>query len=376
MYLDFTAAIAALGGQAGVFRVANEARTPASYLFNTLLPERNMPTYNIDRGSMTVRATMAGLVGMDSPYPPGGLVEISTFMEQTAKFANEVQLNEATLRHLQYMMQQLQLSGGNTTEALAREALNFLDKVIVQPHLDLMEWLRGQVFCTGQINWLFNGKELVVDYGIPAANILTPRTVAGGDAYSEANSGFWEDVRLLRRRVRNARIIAHPDTIDAARFNPANAMATVAEGNGSITFRRYVRGSNGEVLSGAFSQDTGDQVTIYTYDREAEVLNPANPDTTVVLPFMERGKLVAVGQGGPLGYQPGQGSVDEDPNAQNALGYTHIAPTIEGGGRPGRWAELMTPEHRKWMLIGHAVTNGLPVLESPDRVAIASTELA
>lgn len=375
MFLDFNAAIAALGGQAGVFRIANEARPMGDYLFNTLLPERNMPTYHVDSGSMVVRATMAGMVGMDSPYAPGGLVEISTFLEQTAKFANSVPMNEATLRHLQFMLQQIQGTGGDSKEALVQEALNFFEKVVMQPHFDRMEWLRGQALAYGQIDWTFNGKHLLVDYQVPASNFLTPRTVSGGDAYSESNSGFWEDIRTLRRLVRGARLIAHPDTIDAARYNPANAMATVAEGNGTITFRRFVRDQAGNVLTGAFSQDTGDQVTIVLYDKEGEVLNPNNPDTTVVLPFMPRGKILAVGPNTNQGYQPGQGSVVEDPDASLALGYTHIAPTVEGG-RPGRWGRLFTPENQPWMLRGEAVTNGLPVIQAPTKIAVASTELS
>lgn len=371
MLLDFQAAVAALGGQEAVVRVANEARAPGDYLFNTLLPERNMSSYHIDSGNMTVRSTMAGMVGMDSPYPPGGFVETSTFAEQTAKFANEVQLNEATLRQIQDFMMRLQIgnNGAGTTEALAQEALNFLEKVIIQSHMDLMEWLRGQALVNGEIDWSFNGKRLLVDYGVPSANMLPAR--AAGDAYGGATSKFWEDVRLLRRRVRNLRaIVAHSDTVDAIRYNPVNSLVSTNEGNGTITFRRTV--NNGA----QFSQDVNDTITIVIYDKEAEVLNPADPSATVVLPFMERGKLLAVGVNQNTGYQPGQGSVDEDPNAALALGYTHIAPTIEGGGRPGRWAELMVPENRKYQLIGHGVTNGLPVIEAPAKVAVATTALS
>jgi hypothetical protein len=121
MFLNFQAVIAALGAGA-VFRIANEARPAGDYLFNTILPERNMWTYNVDSGSMEIRPTMAGMVGMDSPYPPGGIVSVTTFLEQTAKLANEIGLNEATLRQMQQMMQQLAINAQPTTESLERRA--------------------------------------------------------------------------------------------------------------------------------------------------------------------------------------------------------------------------------------------------------------
>lgn len=367
MYLDFRAAIAALGGQEAVFKIANTARASGDYLFNTLLPERNMSSYQVDSGSMIVRATMVGMVGMDSPYPPSGIVDMRTFLENTAKFANDVALNEATLRHLQDMMMRLAASGGNTPEALAQEALNFLDRVVIQPHLDRMEWLRGQALVFGAINWIFNGKHLDVNYGIPAANLLPAR--AAGDGYGGATSKLWEDVRLLRKAVRGAKIIAHPDTIDMARYNAVNNLVTIAESNNTITFRRAVNAAQ------ALSVDTADNITFILYDKEGEVLNPANPSVTTLLPFMERGKLLAVGPNASQGYQPGQGSLDDDPDAALALGYTHIAPTIEGKGQPGRWARIFTPEEQPWMIRGQGVTNGIPVLQASDKVAVATTAM-
>jgi hypothetical protein len=58
------------------------------------------------------------------------------------------------------------------------------------------------------------------------------------------------------------------------------------------------------------------------------------------------------------------------------LGYTHIGPTVEGGGQMGRWAQLFTPEQLPMQLHGRAVTNGLPVVETPEKIAIASSDLS
>jgi hypothetical protein len=87
MNLDFIAVLTALGANAA-FRIMNAARPPANYLFATFLPERPKPTYTAKAGAMTIRPTMAGLVGMDSPYPPSAIVDASTFVEQIAKLAN------------------------------------------------------------------------------------------------------------------------------------------------------------------------------------------------------------------------------------------------------------------------------------------------
>lgn len=376
MFLNFAAALATLG-EGAVFRVANQVRPAGDYLWATLLPERNRPTYYVESGNMTVRGTMAGLVGMDSPYPPGGMVEVSTFLERTAKLANEVALSEQALRHLQDLLMRMGGQAAASPETLAREALNFLDKVIIQPHLDAMEWMRGQALQYGAINWTFNQKNLMVDYGVPAGNHLPARTIAGGGAYHLPGSVFWSDVQALRRILRgNVRaIIAHPDTVDAVRFNPAHAAAVVAEGEGFITLQRFIRDDAGSVLSGALSQDNSDRVTLVSYGREGEILNPADTSTTLVVPFVDRGKLVAVGNNQASGYVVGQGAT-QDPEDENALGYTHLAPTVEGGGSAGRWADLFVPQDRPWELRGRGVTNGLPVVEAPGKVATATTEMA
>jgi hypothetical protein len=240
MDLNFAAALKEL--ESGTtFQVANEARPPATYLFGTILPERTSASYQVRTGQMTVRTTMAGMAGMDGPYAPGGQVDVSTFLEESAKIANEVVLPEYALRQLQEMLLRIRASGGSGNARMAEEALNFFDKVVVQAHLDTFEWLRGQVLSTGKIDWTFNRKRLAVNYGVPASNILPPRTAA--DGYGGAESKFWDDAiqaqRLLRYNKRVA--IAHPDTIDAIISNEANRIRVVQQApGGSVTVQRYV----------------------------------------------------------------------------------------------------------------------------------------
>src|SRR6185436_2771739 len=106
--------------------------------------------------NMIVRTTMAGLVGMDSPYPPGGTVELSSFLENSAKIATTNTLTEGALRQLQAMMRQMQFDGTLSNDFLAQEALNFLQKVVIQALMDTDEWLRGQALVYGLLNWTFN----------------------------------------------------------------------------------------------------------------------------------------------------------------------------------------------------------------------------
>jgi hypothetical protein len=232
---DLRGAIDALE-QGTVFQIANGARPGSNYLFQSILPEEKRLSYQAKSGNMTIRATMAGLVGMDSPYPEGGAVEISEFSEDTAKIANRVRLPEQLLRELQELLFRLQATGGNSIQAIQNTALNFVDKLIVQPHLDTMEWLRGQALTTGRIDWTFNKKRLLVDYGIPAANFLPARTGASG--YGGASSVFWSDIRKLRQILGGGqvRFIMHSETKNMILANDANNIKLLAEDLDAGTF--------------------------------------------------------------------------------------------------------------------------------------------
>lgn len=371
--LNFAAILRSFGERAA-FRLANAARPAGNLLFNSLLPERSLPTFHIEGGSITIRSTMAGLVGMDSPYPPGGMITASSFSEETAKLANEVVINEAVSRQLMQVAQMLGQGSTASNEALSQNVLNFLNKMIIQPHLDVMEWLRAKALVTGAIDWTFNQKRLLVDYGVPAANFLTART--GNDGYGGSASKFWTDVTLLRRALKRGGVrafIAHPDTIDMIKYNLVNQLQQVGGEGSTFVFRRWVRNDSGASLPGTFSQASDDTITMIAYAEEGEVINPAAPETTIILPFMPTGKILAVGNNRDSGFRVGDGSTP-DPEATNALGYTHLGPTIEGGA-PGRWADLYTPENTPWALHGRGVTNGLPVITAPEKIAVSTTDM-
>ena len=371
MNFNFAEALSQLGPNA-VFTLANQARPAANYLFNTFLPERNMASYHVDAANMVVRTTMAGLVAMDSPYPPGGVVEVSKFLEESAKIGVANTLTERALRQLQSMMMQLQVSGALTNEFLQREALNFLQKVIIQAHLDTAEWLRAQALVYGLLDWSFNGKTLYVDYGIPTANKLTARTDGNNDAYGDSLSAFWTDVaearRLLRYNVRAA--VMNSVTMDEILGNDANSLEIISQDNTRFRVRRY-RTIGGNTVP---DTDVRYQMEFVVYDEEAEVLDTDNPGQTETVKFMPDGKVLFVGQNTDNGYRVGQGSTD-DPQTGMELGYHHVAPTVESGGTPGRWARLYTPEGYPMHLRGEGASNELPVIVAPQKLVIATTEI-
>lgn len=380
MYFSFAEALRQIYGTQGgmypnlVLYMAAEARPANSYLLNTILPNRNRPDYQARTGTMTIRTTMAGLVAMDSTYPEGGQIETTGFNEQTAKIALKTTLKEAQIRELQAFIaaKMLAMTGsfnqGVVTTQMVTEAMNFLDKVVIQGCMDTEEWLKGQALFTGGIDWTFGTKRLLADYGIPAANKPAQRT--GADGYGGSTSKFWTDLRFHRRQQRTgvAAIVMHPDTADMIRYNAANKIALVSDpmDMSSQTWRMTY------AATGSFTQDTADTVTVLTYGLEGEVYDTSTPGGLTRVPFVPRGVIASFGRNQVSQYMVGQGST---PPPLIELGYGHVAPTIEGGGTPGRWARLRTPDDAPWSLVGEGAENFLPIIEDAKKIVLTTTEM-
>lgn len=373
MNLNFADVLRDLGPDAA-FRLINERRPDPDYLLATFLPERLVPSYDVRAGSLTIRATMAGLVGADSPYPPGGLIDIAKFVEQTAKFAITTTLPEMMQRRLREFLMAIG-EPERANEAVRNTVLNFVEKLLVQPHMDTMEYLRGKVLTTGAIDWTFNQKRVQVSYGVPAGNIFAQRT--GTSFYGGSASMFWADYRagwnLLKGRVRA--VIAHPDTINLIVSNPANNIMVVAQDalTGSFTVAKNIGGANGPQIA---SPDQRDRAVLVGYGMEGEILNPLDPDSTILVPFISTGKVVMVGDPVPRGFSVGLGGQVATPTQELPIGYTHIGPTEEGGGALGRWARVFTPENRPYQIQGDSVTNGMVMLEAPEKLVILNTAMS
>jgi hypothetical protein len=354
-----------------VLYMANAARPEQSYLLNTILPNRNRNDYQARTGSMTVRTTMAGLVGMDTDYPEGGQIETGAFNEQVAKIALKMTMREQQLREIQQFMQNLRNQGGQTSEtittAMIAEAMNFLNKVIIQGCMDTEEYLKGRALFTGAIDWTFGKTRLLVDYGIPSANKPAQRT--GNDGYGGSASKFWSDVRLHRRLQRGeiAAFIMHPDTADMIQYNSVNSLVLVSD-PADMTKRTFRKINS----IGGYTQDANDQFTVYTYGAEGEVYDLANPGSLTRIPFVPTGVMASFRRNVNNQYVVGQGST---PPALIELGYGHVAPTVEGGGVAGRWAQLYTPENEPWKMVARGTENFLPVIEDPSKIVLTTTDM-
>lgn len=357
-----------------VFRIANELPPPSNYLWAGVLPEMRKMDYTARTGHMTIRSTMAGVVGLDSPYPEVGVSEIAKFSEDTYKFASRVSIPESSLREIQQMVRQLGINLPATNEQLLQEVFNFTDKLLVQSHIDLFEWLRGQALTKGAIDWTFNKMNVKVDYGVPSGNKLTKRT--GNNAYGGTTSKFWTDVaaaqKTLRRKV--SAFYMNTNTYTAIVSNDVNAVVEVGGSydTGQITLQRKAGGS---ATAETLERGSTYRLNVRLHDGEGEILDPDNPGKTIIKQFLEDGYMVAVGTNERYGYTPGLG-IGSTTDPRDRIGYTHLAPTTEGNMQPGRWARIFTPEGRPWALQGECVTNGLPVIEYPEKIVIAQTEVS
>jgi len=374
MLLDFGAAMAdpRVGGLEGINRLSNRARTPASYLLTTILPERDVVNYVAKGGSMRVRSTMAGVVGLDSTDPEGGAMDLTTFMERIAKIAISNRLQEETIIELQNLAREAVIAGGNSTDIAVNTVLNFVTKLLLQPHYDRREWLRAQALFLGSIDWQFNDVDLQVDYGIPSDNIFTTRT--GNDAYDGSASKFWTDWKAARRIHGDAfrGAMATRDTVDAIIENPVNKITVIADSDRTVQLVKYAGAEDGLRPP---SPDQRERATFVVYDKEGEIWDLANPGKTKKVRLIPSGVLGFFASNDRSSeFIVGEGAT-EDPENDRALGYSHIGPTVENNGRTGIWVDAGVPEDMPQHFEGRARGRFLPVIENADKIVLASTTI-
>jgi hypothetical protein len=372
MAIDFNAALAELGGDAGIAEIANDARAPGDYLLATILPERNLPGWEARAGNMTIRTVMAGLVGMDSKYPEGGAHSVNTFREQLAKIAHQENLPEQLLRELLGFVERAIIEGRPTLDMVVNTVLNMLNKLLLQSAYDTEEWSRGQALFTGAFQWESNGIELDVDYGIPAANLFDTRT--GNSAYGGSASVFWADYKAARRILKNnlRAVIGTTNTVDSIVYNEANTLEVIGQDGGTFTIRRLV----GSGVNQRPSTNATETVTLIAYDGQGEAVVPGSTSgATQKVDFIPEGALGLFARNdGAREFRIDEGSTP-DPDNDLELGWTQIGPTIEGLGRLGRWARMFTPEAMPMQLRGQVAENFLPVIRNPEKIVIMSTEV-
>lgn len=361
MRLDLQGYISSLDDNV-MFELANGV-PDGEMLWATLLPEQNREDYRVDDSEMAVYSTMAGMTGRDSPYAPGGVMVASDFKEDIVKWSIEAALGENQLIKLQELAQKVE-RGASSPEAMVENLLNFSDKVIAQSLRDGMEYARGRAIQYGELDWTFNGKRLQVDYNYPAANQLSRIGDTGND-WGGPNSTFWEDIeearRLLDRQVRV--IIMTTTTLNRIVAQDANKIQLTELGRSRYTASYSLRRVAQTGYSNAIPEDYRSQVEIVTYDRNFTLFDPASGDAMKHVPAMDDDQVVFLGQPTGIRFEVGSTELPE-----HAYGYTHIGPSIEGGGTSGRWMRLFTPQHQPWKLVGQGVQNALPVIREPRRI--------
>lgn len=375
MEFDLRQAIESLDPEQ-VFNIANQARPAGDYLFNSILPNQNRETYDVEGGSMTIRTTMAGMSGMDSRYTEGGAAESNEFAGKTGKLTIHGKISEKMLRELQQKLLRLLARRLNNTALVQQTGLNFVNKIIVQALLDREEWLKGQALFTGKLNWTFNGKTLKADYGIPAANFLPART--GNDRYGGTTSKFWDDLWLAQEILQwkvEARIL-HPTLLREIMANPeVNQLEFVSQNlaTGQFSFKRRIADGTGG--STRISTDPRDTVVLTAYNKEAEIWDLVSPGKTKKVPFCPVGGMLTIGSSiSDSVFRIGVGSTD-DYETPVQIGYGHVAPTTEGSGNPGRWTRLRVHPDRPWGMEADGVENFLPVIEAPDRLVVSTSQV-
>ena len=345
-----------------MFQLAN-AVPDGEMIWATLLPEDNRDTYRVDDSQMVVYSTMAGITGRDSPYAPGGVLVASDFKEDIVKWSIEAAMGENQLIKLQDLARKVDI-GAASPQAMVETLLNFSNKIIAQALRDGMEYVRGRAIQDGVLDWTFNQKTLTVDYGYLDSHKHVRVGDAGGD-WGGPQSTFWKDIELARRQLdRQVRVILMTtNTLNRIIAQDENKLQVTETArsrySSSYTLRRVAQIG----YANAIPEDYRSQVDIVTYDRNFTLFDPEAADAMKHVPAMDDDVVLVLGQPSGIRFEVGSTELPE-----YAYGYTHIGPTVEGGGESGRWMRLFTPEHQPWRLIGQGVMNALPIIREPRRI--------
>lgn len=357
------------------FKIARASVIPNDYVLNTILPQEERSDYHVDGGTMTITPTMLGLVPMDSPYPPMGAISTTSFFENSAKIGGEMFFPEKMLRDLQAWEKQNAMIGLNdgaslssisdSANAARMERVIGFANMIVKAHWDTYEWLRGESLSTGAIDWTYNKIPLKVNYNVPAANKPAQRT--GNDAYNGSTSKFWTDIRFVHTKLNNPRFIMNENTWLAIISQTANNIRVVVNEGSNREIVRFVGTTETN------STDVRDRVRFTIYNKSGTIID-AKTGALTAKRFIPDGIIICVGETTFAGYELTQGSV-ADPDNTLRLGYTHLAPTVEGGGRSGIWSRVYTPENKPMQLMAETAANILPVILNPNKLVILNSTI-
>lgn len=360
------------------FAMARTTVVPSEYLWNTVLPATPKPTYYVKGGSMRIYPTMLGLVPMDTPYPPMGAITSAQFFENTTKVGGVMNFPEATLREMREwansefsrISDSMGLDAARTArKELLVNAVIGMSTMMLKAQWDTMEWCRSRAMTKGTLTWTYGKIALNIDYDIPTANI---KSYTSTDSFYNTASKFWTAIKYVYTRLSAGfTVVMNYQTYLSIINNPVNNIVVTGDvslGNGLS--RKTVQFFD-RSLTNYRAVDTRETLTIICYDKSGTVID--KDGNLAAKPFIDDGDIVAIGAEKPEGFEITLGST-ADPTKEYELGYTHIAPTEEGG-QSAIWQRVFTPEDKPYQLQGETASNFLPVIINPNRVVQIHTEM-
>lgn len=340
--------------QVDYVRMANTPINESEFVLASILPEERKASYEAKRGSIRIIPTMAGETGNDSPYVPTGDLEIDAWSKGLAKFTANGVISENAQIEFQQMRDQLILAGnaGAAGTYTRNFLINWLETWIREAFRQQNEYLRGQALSSGRLT-LRGG---AIDLGVPDSNRIT-------GTYADVWSVLRQGNKLVEGGVR-ARL-ASWDTVDQIIDAGGTGMAVIdeqvsAQGNVRIVKVRKVV-NNG----GSFSADMRDSTTLVGYKGKGKIKDPDGGFIDV--PYFPDGVISFIGNNTTQ-----QVAEDGTVTTREALGHTHVGPTVEGNGRPGVWMNARVPDGRPYHVIAEGAERVMTVLEEPRKLAIAT----
>lgn len=368
------------------FRLARNANMPQDYLFNRMLPRENRATWHTTGGTMTITPTILGDVAMDSDPAPMGNLAATLFSENISKFGGQMFFNEQQQRELIQMEDEARLNalrngmGGGagdidgqfrmfaetgradngTVNGRRINTLLGIVKSIQISHWNTSEFNAGEAMTEGKLQYNFSDLEMNIDYKIPTTNIFD---YAGNDRFDQSASKWWTFVRAVNRILKNPMFYMNSNSYFDIVDNDVNKIQEIDITGNVRRLRKY---RDDAIVQ---KNDANERMSVNIYDKAGSIMD-VESKSLVSKPFLKDKRVVVVGELQADVIELTLGGM-EDPDNNLRVGYTHIGPTVEGGGRSGIYANIYTLPQKPQQLFTDTYVNMLPVILNPKKIIIA-----
>lgn len=372
-------------GETFAWRMAQNANPPSELLFNQMMPRENKNSWNVNGGTMTMTPTILGDVAMDAYPAPMGNLEATIFSENVSKFGGQMFFNEQQQREFIQAEQDIRLNASyagrdaagnmesqirmlaetgradNSTINGARiNRILGIVNTIFASHYQTSEWLAGEALTEGKIVYTFNGLSQSINYNIPSTNFFE---YSGNDRFDQSASKWWTFVRAVNRILDSPQFYMNSNSYYDIVENDVNKIQEIAIDG---TVRRMTKYRDDAITQ---KRDANESLSVNIYDKAGSVMD-VNTKTLKSLPFLKDKRVVVVGELNQSEIQLDLGGVT-DPDNNLRIGYTHVGPSVEAGGRPGIYANIFSKPEMPMQLHVLTYVNMLPVILNPKKVIIA-----